>query len=215
MRVLVTAGPTREHWDAVRFLTSGATGTLGIALGRALAARGHTAELVLGPTAVPVPDLGGLCVTRVVSARDMLAECERLWPECDALIATAAVADYRPAAPHEGKRAKTDGPVSLELVRNPDILATLAQGKGRRPVIGFALQVEDAEAHAQRKLLDKDLDAIVLDGPSALGDVAADFRILRSDGTWTECAGVTKTELAERLVELLDSLAPGLGPVER
>ena len=208
MRVLITAGPTREYWDRVRFLSSGATGTLGIELAKALARRGHTAVLVLGPTHVPPPGVPAVSVHRVVSARDMLAACERLWPECDAVVGTAAVADYRPAQTHSGKRAKTDGPVTLELVRNPDVLATLAQGKGRRPAVGFALQVEDAEMHAERKLREKDLDAIVLDRPEAMGDVVADYRILRGDGTWTACPGLDKTTLSERLVDLLESLVP-------
>ncbi len=206
MRVLVTAGPTREHWDRVRFLTSAATGRLGIEFARALVRRGHTVALVLGPTTVVPPSLDGLEVRRVVSALDMLAACESLWPDCDAAVGTAAVADYRPAQQHEGKRAKTDGPVTLELVRNPDVIATLAQGKGRRPVIGFALQVDDGEEHARRKLVAKDLDAIVLDRPEAMGDVVADYRILHRDGTWTECPGLDKPALAERLVDLLESL---------
>jgi len=207
MRVLITAGPTREHWDRVRFLTSGATGTLGMELAKALVRRGHTAELVLGPTAVTPPELPGLLVHPVVSARDMLAACERLWPECDAVVGTAAVADYRPAEAHTGKRPKTEGPVSLELARNPDILATLAQGKGHRLAIGFALQVDDAAAHARRKLVEKDLDAIVVDRPEAMGDVVADYRILRASGEWTECPGVDKPAIADHLVDLLELLS--------
>ena len=78
----------------------------------------------------------------------------------------------------------------------------------RRPAVGFALQVEDAEVHAERKLREKDLDAIVLDKPEAMGDVVADYRILRADGTWTACPGLDKTALSERLVELLESLSP-------
>mgnify|MGYP002623869398 CR=1 FL=1 len=206
MRVLVTAGPTREHWDAVRFLSSAATGRQGIVLAEALARRGHTCDLVLGPTHLDAPADRAVTVHRVVTARDMLAAAERCWPECDALVATAAVSDYRPAVPHAGKRTKTEGPVALELVRNPDILATLAAGRGRRPVIGFALQVEDAEHHARRKLEEKGLDAIVLDAPAAMGAAAADFRILAADGTWTDLPGTTKRALAEHLVDLLESL---------
>ena len=206
MRVLVTAGPTREHWDRVRFLTSAATGRLGILMAAALTRRGHRCELVLGPTHLADPAGEGLRVHRVVSARDMLAACERVWPDCDALVATAAVADYRPAAPHVGKRPKGEGPTRLELVRNPDVLATLAQGRGRRPAVGFALQVDDAEAHARRKLHEKDLDAIVLDAPEAMGAASADFRILRRGGAWTDLPGLDKAALAERLVDLLEEL---------
>lgn len=206
MRVLVTAGPTREHWDRVRFLTSAATGRLGILLAEALARRGHGCDLVLGPTHLSAPADDAIAVHAVVSARDMLAACERVWPACDALVATAAVADYRPAVRHAGKRAKGDGPLALELERNPDVLATLAQARGRRPAIGFALQVDDALAHARRKLVEKDLDAIVLDAPEAMGGGAADFTILRRDGSRADLPGLAKSALAERLVDLLEEL---------
>ena len=209
MRVLVTAGPTREHWDRIRFLSSAATGRLGILLAQALAGRGHECDLVLGPTHIEVAETGAIAVHRVVSARDMLAACERVWPECDAIVATAAVADYRPAHEHPGKRNKGDGPLSLDLLRNPDVLATLSQGRGRRPAVGFALQVDDAVAHARRKMFEKDLDAIVLDGPDAMGVGAADFTILRRDGAVTGLPGLAKAELAERLVDLLEELAGG------
>ena len=216
MRVLVTAGPTREYWDRVRFLSSAATGRLGILIAEALARRGHCCELVLGPTHLADPRAGGggdarggVAVQRVVCAREMLAACERVWPVCDAVVATAAVADHRPARVHAGKVEKGEtgeGTATLALVRNPDILATLAQGRGRRPAIGFALQVEDAEPRARRKLVEKDLDAIVLDAPEALGAVSADFRILRRDGGVEELPGTDKAALAERLVDLLEEL---------
>ncbi len=209
MRVLVTAGPTREYWDRVRFLSSAATGRLGMLLATSLAARGHSCDLVLGPThlaASTASRADAVTVHPVVSARDMLAACEGVWRECDALVATAAVADYRPAERHDGKRAKGNGPLSLSLVRNPDILATLAAGRGRRPAIGFALQVEDAAAHARRKLVEKDVDAIVLDGPDAMGAGAADFRILHRDGRIVALPRTTKSELAQRLVDLLEEL---------
>ncbi len=203
MRVLITAGPTREHWDRVRFLSSGSTGRMGIEVARAAAAAGHEVVLVLGPTHVAPPDDPAITVVRVTSAREMLAACEEAWPRCDALVATAAVADYRPAEQHEGKRTKTDGPVTLELVRNPDILATLARSKADRPVIGFALQVEDAETHARRKLAEKHLDWIVLNGPASMGADAADFRILGADDTEVSLMGESKAALAARLVTLL------------
>lgn len=203
MRLLITAGPTREHWDAVRFLSSAATGRLGIELARAARDAGHRAVLVLGPTHLTPPDDPAIEVERVVSARDMLAACRRHWATCDALVATAAVADYRPAERHAGKRTKTDGNVTLELARNPDILATLAAEKGTRRVLGFALQVEDARAHALRKLREKGLDGIVLDDPSALGAAAADFLLLLPDGSERAFPACSKADLARELVAVL------------
>jgi phosphopantothenoylcysteine decarboxylase/phosphopantothenate--cysteine ligase len=203
MRVLVTAGPTREHLDRVRFLSSGSTGLMGIEVAKAFAASGHEAVLVLGPTHLVPPDDPRIRVVRIVSALDMLERCREEWPRCDALVATAAVADYRPARPHEGKPEKSEGPVALELVRNPDVLAELAATKGARPVVGFALQVEDAESRARAKLVRKNLDAVVLDGPAALGAERADFRLLRADGTSRDLPGATKASVAREIVALL------------
>ena len=207
MRILITAGPTREHWDAVRFLSSGATGRLGIELAAAAAQAGHEAVLVLGPTHLSVPEHARVRVERVVSARDMLAACERAWTNCDALVATAAVADYRPANEHAGKRTKTDGPLSLELLRNPDILATLAARKGARRVLGFALQVEDARENALRKLRDKHLDGIVLDSPAAIGASSADFTLLLPDGNARAFPNTSKADLAAHLIAFLTALS--------
>lgn len=206
MRILITAGPTREHWDDVRFLSSAATGRLGIALAQAATDAGHNAVLVLGPTHLTPTDHAALRVLRVVSARDMLAACEQAWPDCDALVATAAVADYRPAERHTGKRKKSgagDEPLHLPLTRNPDILATLAATKGARRVVGFALQVEDARENALRKLREKHLDGIVLDSPAAIGADVADFTLLLPDGSERAFPATSKSALAAHLVAFL------------
>jgi phosphopantothenoylcysteine decarboxylase/phosphopantothenate--cysteine ligase len=204
MRVLVTAGPTREHWDHVRFLSSASTGLMGIEVAKAAAAAGHEAVLVLGPTHLDAPEGPRIRVRRIVSALEMLAACRAEWAACDALVATAAVADWRPAAPHEGKPEKAQSDeTTLELVKNPDILAELAADKGARRVVGFALQVEDAEARARAKLAKKNLDAVVLDGPAALGADRADFRVILADGSARDFPATTKAELAREIVALL------------
>jgi phosphopantothenoylcysteine decarboxylase / phosphopantothenate---cysteine ligase len=203
VRVLVTAGPTREHIDRIRFLSSGSTGLMGIEVAKAAVAAGHEVVLVLGPTHLVPPADPRLVVYPVVSALEMLATCKEEWPGCDALVATAAVADYRPAKPHDGKPEKSDGPVTLELVRNPDILAELAKTKGERPVVGFALQVEDAEARARSKLVRKKIDAIVLDGPAAMGADRADFTLIRANGAMRVLAATTKADVAREIVALL------------
>jgi phosphopantothenoylcysteine decarboxylase/phosphopantothenate--cysteine ligase len=203
VRVLVTAGPTREHLDRVRYLSSASTGLMGIETAKAFAAAGHEAVLVLGPTHLVPPADARIKVRRIVSARDMLAACTEEWPRCDALVATAAVADYRPAESHEGKPEKADGPVSLALVKNPDVLAELAATKGKRPVIGFALQVEDAERRARAKLAKKNLDAVILDGPAALGADRADFTVILASGETRARPGATKAEIAREIVALV------------
>ena len=203
MRILVTAGPTREPIDRVRFLTNGSTGQMGIEVAKAAAAAGHEAVLVLGPTHLRLRRDPRITVRPVVTGLEMLAACREAWPHCQALVAAAAVSDYRPAAPHAGKPEKTGAPVTLDLVANPDILAELAATKGKRRVVGFALQVEDAEKRARAKLAKKNLDAVVLDGPAALGADRADFTIILAGGTSHARPGATKAEIAREIVALL------------
>lgn len=159
-RCLITAGPTREHLDPVRFLSNGSSGKMGYALAAAAAARGWTVDLVSGPVVLTAP--AGVTVHRTVSAADMLAACAPRFAACDLFIAVAAVADYRPREIAPRKENKTAGPVALALVPTVDILRTLAAG--RRPgqtVVGFAAETHDLELRARRKLAEKNLDWIV------------------------------------------------------
>ncbi|WP_301151396.1 bifunctional phosphopantothenoylcysteine decarboxylase/phosphopantothenate--cysteine ligase CoaBC [Metapseudomonas otitidis] len=159
--VLITAGPTQENIDPVRYITNHSSGKMGFALAEAAVEAGAKVTLITGPVHLPTPDR----VNRVdvISARDMLAACEAAMP-CDLLIAAAAVADYRPevVAPHKMKKDPTSGEgLLLQLVRNPDILATLA-GRPDRPFsVGFAAETENLLEYASRKLRDKNLDLIV------------------------------------------------------
>ncbi len=167
-RCLITAGPTREHLDPVRFLSNGSSGRMGYALAAAAVRRGWQVDLVSGPVALPPPR--GAAVHAVVSAEEMLRACEPLFEQCDLFIAVAAVADYRPAARSPGKGAKSAGAWRLELVPTVDILKTLAARK--RPgqvVVGFAAETGDLEARAQRKREDKRLDWIVANEVSRPG----------------------------------------------
>ena len=160
VHVLITAGPTQENIDPVRYITNHSSGKMGFALAEAAVEAGARVTLVTGPVHLPTPDR----VQRVdvVSARDMLAACEAAMP-CDLLIASAAVADYRPevVAAHKLKKDPTSGEgLLLQLVRNPDILATLAQREDPFSV-GFAAETENLLDYAARKLKDKNLDLIV------------------------------------------------------
>lgn len=160
LRCLLTAGPTREHLDPVRFLSNGSSGKMGYALAAAAARRGWKVDLVSGPVALTAP--AGVTVHRVVSAADMLAACELRFAECDLFIAVAAVADYRPKEFSAQKQKKKSGDLILELVPTVDILKTLAAKK--RPgqtVVGFAAETNDVEAYARKKLAEKRLDWIV------------------------------------------------------
>lgn len=159
--VLITAGPTQENIDPVRYITNHSSGKMGFALAEAAAEAGARVTLVSGPVHLPTPDR----VERidVVSARDMLVACEAAMP-CDILIAAAAVADYRPQviAPRKLKKdPDCDDGLLLRLVRNPDILATLARRPDRPFSVGFAAETENLLEYALRKLKAKNLDLIV------------------------------------------------------
>ena len=160
IRCLITAGPTREHLDPVRFVSNGSSGKMGYALAADAVARGWQVDLVSGPVALARPP--GATVHDVVSADQMFQACAPLFDPCDVFIAVAAVADYRPKAVASEKLKKTGGPLRLELVPTVDILKTLSERK--RPgqvVVGFAAETRDVEDYARRKLAEKKLDWIV------------------------------------------------------
>ena len=194
LRVVVSAGPTREPLDRVRFLTSASTGRMGFAVAEACRRAGHEVVLVAGPTDLPPPR--GVKVVRVTTALEMRAAVLAAFRRADALVMTAAVSDYRPARPRRGKWKKGPARLSLPLVRNPDILAEAARRKGRRLCVGFAVEVEDALPNARAKLRRKSLDALCLCGPAAFGADAADYRVLLPDGTVRSLPGVSKSALA-------------------
>ena len=159
MNLLVTAGPTREHLDPVRFLSNRSTGKMGFAIAQAAVERGHAVTLIAGPVTLSTPP-GALRVD-VVSALDMLDAAQRLLPQHDALVMCAAVADWRPKLASAAKLKKADMRPVLELEPNPDILKTVRPLKATRLYVGFAAETGDPLAEAQRKLAAKGLDLIV------------------------------------------------------
>tara|TARA_R110001599_G_scaffold353459_1_gene592649 strand:- start:363738 stop:364955 length:1218 start_codon:yes stop_codon:yes gene_type:complete len=158
-RVVITAGPTVEALDPVRYISNRSSGKMGYALAQAAVDAGARTTLVSGPVNLPVPDHARL--VKVVSANDMLEECLALLPECDIFIACAAVADYRPAAIEQQKIKKGPEQITLQLVRNPDIVATVAASEYRPFTVGFAAETNDLLAHARSKLSRKRLNMIV------------------------------------------------------
>jgi len=160
MHILITAGPTREHLDPIRFISNRSTGKMGFALAEAAAARGHAVTLVAGPVTLSTPP-GVARRIDVTSARDMLAAVEAALPACHALVMCAAVADWRPKSASTVKLKKRAMNPVLELEPNPDILATIRPAKGGRIFVGFAAETGDPASEAQRKLAAKGLDMIV------------------------------------------------------
>lgn len=165
MRILVTAGPTREFIDPVRFISNRSSGKMGYAVARAAQEKGHEVILVSGPSALEAPH--GVEFVRVDSATDMLAAVRERVVRCDALVMAAAVCDWRPAAPTLTKLRKDEFKGPLVLVPTPDVLLSIAPLKERRIFVGFAAETGDAEAGGTRKLLAKSLDMVVANDVSS------------------------------------------------
>ena len=158
-RVVITAGPTREALDPVRYISNHSSGKMGFSLAEACIEAGAHVTLISGPVHLATPDR--VVQLKVISALDMLAASQQAVAEgCDLFIATAAVADYRPANVAEQKIKKVGDAISIELVKNPDIVATIAQLPNRPFVLGFAAETERVEDYARGKLLAKKLDMI-------------------------------------------------------
>ncbi|MBY0564882.1 MAG: bifunctional phosphopantothenoylcysteine decarboxylase/phosphopantothenate--cysteine ligase CoaBC [Hyphomonadaceae bacterium] len=214
--VLMTAGPTVEAIDPVRFLSNRSSGKQGYAIARALAALGARVTLVSGPTELAPPH--GVTLKRVESAREMLNACQDSLP-ADAVICVAAVADWRPSEAANAKLKKDkDGVPAISLVENPDILATLSKPGAKRPrlVIGFAAETHDVEAHARAKIAKKGCDWIVANDVSGdvMGGAENEVLLIRSDGAeaWPR---MTKDAVARKLAaevgHALGAKAPARG----
>ena len=202
-RAIVTAGPTAEPIDPVRYLTNRSSGKQGYAIAEALAALGCEVTLVSGPTALSAP--AGVKRVQVETARQMLAACQAALP-ADLAVCVAAVADWRPADEGAVKIKKTgDAPPALRLVENPDILATLSAAGPDRPglVVGFAAETNDVEAYAQAKLARKGCDWIVANDVSVEGVMGGDdntVSIVSATGVerWDKTA---KSDVAAKLAQ--------------
>ena len=167
VNVLVTAGPTYEAIDPVRFIGNASSGKTGYAIAEEAARRGATVTLVSGPTSLPDPF--GVGTVRVKTALEMHAAVVDAYEASDVVVATAAVSDLRPAQAMAGKIKKDDAPDSIALVRTPDILAELGQSKGQRVLVGFAAETSDVLEHARTKRAEKNLDLVVANDVSVAG----------------------------------------------
>ena len=205
VEVLVTAGPTREALDPVRYLTNHSTGKMGYAVAVAAAEAGARVSLVSGPTALPAPP--GVERIDVTSAEEMYSQVMARAARCDIFIAAAAVGDYRPARCAEQKIKKEDGPATLDLVRTPDIVAGIAAMDGGPFTVGFAAETESVQAHAQDKLDRKGLDMIAANRVGLPDRGFASERnalsVLWRDGGSRELGLASKAEIARSLMALV------------
>jgi len=200
VRVLITAGPTREPLDPVRFLSNRSTGIIGFALCREAMRRGHEAVLVLGPVAESPP--AGVQLVRIETALEMREAVLDLLPRVDAVICAAAVSDYRPIAVSE-KKMKRGGRLVLELAENPDIAAEVGARRGTRPCVIFALETDEGEKNARKKLVTKNADLCVLNAPAAQAAPEAEFTLVRREGPARPLGRITKDALAAAVFDEL------------
>ncbi len=204
--VLITAGPTREKIDPVRYLTNRSSGRMGYALAEAALRRGARVLLVAGPTNLAVP--GAAELTRVESAEQMRDAVVHLLPQATIVIKTAAVSDYR-AKSAAGQKIKRKGPMTLELEATPDILKEIVQKKQNQIIVGFAAETENVLENARQKLVSKNLDAIVVNDVSRDGvgfDSDRNAVTIISRDEVVEVPETTKWEVSQRVLDQITKL---------
>ena len=212
MKILVTAGPTREKIDPVRFISNRSSGKMGYALAAAARELGHEVVLVSGPVALTPPE--NVEVVKVESAAEMATAVKSAAPKCGMVIMAAAVADYRPAHAAEHKLKKRPGEMFLELERTEDILLSLGQMK--RPgqiLVGFAAETEELINNAAGKLERKNLDWIVANTVSdGFGTDTDKVTMLGRNGQKIDVPRAAKRDVARRI---LDAILNGMTPKEK
>lgn len=202
MKLLVTAGPTREPVDAVRFVSNYSSGKMGYAIAEAAARMGAQVTLVTGPTSLPAPC--GVKFVQVESAKDMLDAASEAYREANVFISAAAVADYTPKSPKTGKMKKSPAEWSLEMQPTADILKTLSKSKGNRILVGFAAETDDIVENAKKKVLEKNLDMIVANQifqeEPVFGSDSNTVTVITAHGDAENWPRMTKRELASKIL---------------
>lgn len=208
-KILVTAGPTREAIDPVRFISNPSSGKMGYAIAREATNRGANVTLISGPVHLPAP-----CVNKFISVTSAEEMCDAVFREAkesDVIIMTAAVADYRPAKYSENKIKKDSGKLNLELVKTTDILKKLGESKGKKILIGFAAETENLEENATKKLKDKNLDLIVVnkigEEGSGFGADTNKVTLIYRDGRIHTHDKMEKTEVARIIIDAVKELS--------
>ena len=208
LHVLVSAGPTREYIDPVRFISNPSSGKMGYAVAEAALRKGFRVTLVSGPTHLTPP--AGAALVPVTTALEMKDAVTKAFPACDALIMTAAVSDYRPAKRLHQKLHKTAPALTLELQRNPDIIREVLRQRTHQVVIGFAAETDDMLASAAQKLESKGMDMIIANDVSraetGFGSDMLDAVALFRSGERAPLGLVSKQRVAEYIVEQLKRL---------
>ena len=210
---LISAGPTEEVLDPVRYITNASSGKMGFALAEAALSRGAEVTLVNGPTQLVAPDDASVCFVR--SAEEMKSAILSAYSKSDVVIMSAAVSDYKPASVSSSKIKKSADNISLKLKKNPDILAELGENKGDRLLIGFAVETDNIMTNAAEKLRKKNLDLIVVNDPNVEG---AGFNtdtnvvtLINREGIEKSLSLMPKFEVAQAILDEI-AILKGLRP---
>jgi phosphopantothenoylcysteine decarboxylase/phosphopantothenate--cysteine ligase len=208
VRFVVTAGPTREAIDPVRFLSNRSSGKMGYAIAEAAVAAGHSVKLISGPASIAPPE--GAEFISIVTSDELHDEVHRAVRECDVLVMCAAVSDYKPAVVAPRKIKKQKAPFALELIPTRDILASLPSENRNYLVVGFAAETHDLESNAQKKLREKNCDAIVANDVSQPdsgmeSDENAVTIFFRNDET-KSISRASKKIIARELVKIISKM---------
>ena len=205
IRCLITAGPTREFIDPVRYISNPSTGKMGFSIAEAAIEAGWNVDLVAGPVALEEPN--GAILYPVMTAEEMLHQVDALFDACDVLIMTAAVCDFRPIMHQTHKEKKSDASMNIEFERTADILKIMSERKAHQTVVGFSAETRDVVSYAKEKLVSKKLDYIVANEVGKLGSgFAADTNevvLIAADGSSVKLGPSTKSAIAEELIQLV------------
>jgi phosphopantothenoylcysteine decarboxylase/phosphopantothenate--cysteine ligase len=208
MRFLITAGPTREPIDAVRYISNFSSGKMGYALAKEAVRRGHSVILISGPLSLTLSRKGrgnNPIIHQIETAREMKKAVLKYIPQADCLIMAAAVSDYRPAHTLKGKMKKSHKEISLKLVRNPDILKEIGAKTRNKILVGFALETKNLLKYARAKVREKRLDYIVANPASVIGRDSSDAMVLDKHGRIIkQFRQTSKAAIANFIVRLME-----------
>jgi len=206
MRILITAGGTREYIDPVRFISNASSGRMGYALARAAFKAGHKVTLITAPTNQSPPS--DVKLVEVETAVQMFEAVKKRFEKCDCLIMAAAVADYTPARPAKTKIKKSNKPLTLKLKPTTDILKWAGKHKSKNQVIvGFALEDKVVRARAEKKLREKNLDMIIANTSAAIGSDKSTIQIKISGCKWLQLPKASKTRIAPKIIHLVENVS--------
>ena len=210
MRILITAGGTREYIDPVRFISNASSGRMGYALAKAAIEAGHRVTMI---TTIEKTNFkfqtSNFKLIIVQTAAQMFEAVKKHFEKCDCLIMAAAVADYTPARPAKNKIKKTGKALTIKLKPTADILKWAGKHKKKNQiVVGFALEDKAVRARAEKKFKEKNLDMIIANTPTAIGSDKTTVQIKTASSAWTKIESTTKTMIAKKIVRLIESLFP-------